>query len=167
MYAVVFNLIPLLLDRGARVTEAAWALGLGGLGQTLGRVLYGAIVKRTTAAQRVTLLVFAGGATTTLIALLPGPVWLLTAAAMLAGTVRGNLTLLQATAITDRWGTIHYARLTALLAAPITIAGALAPWAGSALAGLLGSYGYLFGVLGAISAIATVLAHASGGREAS
>lgn len=35
----------------------------------------------------------------------------------MAGMVRGKLTLLQATAITDRWGTTHYGRLSGVLAA--------------------------------------------------
>ena len=165
MYAVVFGLIPLLLDRGLTPAAAAWALGLGGLGQTLGRLLYAPIAKHTTAAQRTTILVIAGAATTILIAVIPGPTWLLLAAATAAGTVRGNLTLLQATAITDRWGTTNYARLTALLSAPVTIAAAIAPWAGSALAGLLGNYSSVFVTLAAMSVIATAFARASGRRE--
>ena len=165
MYAVVFGLIPLLLDRGQTATAAAWALGLGGLGQTLGRLLYVPIAKHTTAAQRTTILVLAGAATTILIAVIPGPTWLLLASAIAAGTVRGNLTLLQATAVTDRWGTTHYARLTALLSAPITIAAAIAPWAGSALAGLLGNYRSVFVTLASISVFATAFAHASGRRQ--
>lgn len=40
MYAVVIGLVPLLLERGHTTTQAAWALGLGGAGQTLGRTLY-------------------------------------------------------------------------------------------------------------------------------
>ena len=162
MYAVVFGLIPLLLDRGLTPTAAALALGLGGLGQTLGRLLYMHVAKRTTATRRTAILVLAGGATTTLIALTPGPTWLVMAAAIAAGAVRGNLTLLQATAVTDRWGTMDYARLTARLAAPITIAGALAPWAGAALADALGGYRHLFLALAGISMVATVLALASG-----
>ena len=55
-----------------------------------------------------------------------------------ASMVRGNLTLLQATAVTDRWGTTHYGRPTGLLGAPVTIASALAPFAGAAIAGVLG-----------------------------
>ncbi|WP_443054335.1 hypothetical protein [Streptomyces sp. IBSBF 2435] len=68
---------------------------------------------------------------------------------MLAGTVRGNLTLLQATAITGRWGTARYGRLSGLLAAPVT---------GTALAGPLGGYPQLFTFLAVISAIGAVLA---------
>lgn len=43
MYAVVMGLVPLLLERGYTTTQAAWALGLGGAGQTLGRSLYPAL----------------------------------------------------------------------------------------------------------------------------
>ncbi|MFC9481642.1 hypothetical protein [Streptomyces griseus] len=43
---------------------------------------------------------------------------LVIAVSIAAGMVRGNLILLQATAITDRWGTQHYGRLSALLSAP-------------------------------------------------
>jgi hypothetical protein len=64
----------------------------------------------------------------------------------------GNLTLLQATAVTDRWGTTDYGRLSGLLAAPATIAAALAPFAGAALAGPLGGYPGVFAVLALVSA---------------
>ena len=66
--------------------------------------------------------------------MLPGPAALLIAAAMLAGAARGVFTLLQATAITDRWGAAHYGRLNGLLSAPVLLATALSPWAGAALA---------------------------------
>ncbi len=71
--------------------------------------------------------------------------------------MRGNLTLLQATAITDRWGTTHYGRLSDLLAAPATTAAALTPSAGAALAPLLGGYPHLFGLLTVISFAAALI----------
>lgn len=157
MYAVVFGLIPLLTHRGATTTQAAWALGLGGLGQTLGRLVYAPLANRTSPRLRTTVLIVAGGSTTALLAGVPGPLWLLTLLAMTAGTVRGNLTLLQATTVTDRWGTHAYGRLTATLAAPVTIAGALAPWAGAALTGPLGGYPHLFWLLALTSAAAAAL----------
>jgi hypothetical protein len=39
---------------------------------------------------------------------------LLIALAIAAGMVRGNLTLLQATAVPDRWGATHYGLLSGL-----------------------------------------------------
>ncbi|MEU2117043.1 MFS transporter [Streptomyces sp. NPDC016459] len=154
MYAVVIGLVPLLQERGASTTAAAWALGLGGAGQTLGRTLYSALASRTSATTRTTTLIALGGATTAALALVPGPIPLLVLLSVLAGVVRGNLTLLQATAVTDRWGTTHYGRLSALLGAPAHLAAALAPWAGAALAGSLGGYDGLFGVLAGLSAVA-------------
>lgn len=44
-----------------------------------------------------------------------------------------SATLLQATAVTDRWDPPHYGHLSGLLGAPATIASALAPFAGAAL----------------------------------
>jgi MFS family permease len=158
MYAVVFALVPLLLDRGAGPTTAAWALGLGGAGQTLGRTLYARLARHSSATTRTVALVAAGGATTTALALVPGPIPLLVVLAIAAGMVRGNLTLLQATAVTDRWGATHYGRLSGLLVAPATIAAALAPWAATSLATALGGYPSLFLALAVASAAAAVLA---------
>ncbi|WP_137988494.1 MFS transporter [Streptomyces vilmorinianum] len=165
MYAVVIGLVPLLEERGASPTTAAWALGLGGAGQTLGRTLYAALATRTTVTTRTAALIALGGATTAALALVPGPIPLLVLLSVLAGVVRGNLTLLQATAVTDRWGTTHYGRLSALLAAPATIAAALAPWAGAALAGVLGGYGALFLALSGSSLTAALLATRATPRE--
>jgi len=83
---------------------------------------------------------------------------LLIAAAMLAGADRGVFTLLQATAISDRWGAAHYGRLNGLLSAPAMLATALAPWAGAAMAPVLGGYPAVFAVLAAIAALAALRA---------
>ncbi|MFF7337369.1 MFS transporter [Streptomyces sp. NPDC008163] len=158
MYAVVVALVPLLLERGYTTSQAAWALGIGGAGQTLGRTLYAALARRTTATARTTILIALGGLTAAAFAAAPGPYALLIAVAVVAGMVRGNLTLLQATAITDRWGATHYGRLSGLLAAPATTAAALAPFAGAALAGTLGGYPHLFGLLALVSGLAALTA---------
>ncbi|MFE9445834.1 MFS transporter [Streptomyces sp. NPDC006602] len=155
--AVVIALVPLLLERGCSTTQAAWALGLGGAGQTLGRTLYATIARHTRTTTRTTALIALGALTTAALALVPGPYALLAALSVVAGTVRGNLTLLQATAITDRWGTTYYGRLSGLLAAPTTAASALAPFAGAALASPLGGYPHLFGVLALIAALAALI----------
>ncbi|WP_328299285.1 MFS transporter [Streptomyces sp. NBC_00435] len=158
MYAVVMGVIPLLTERGASATTAAWALGLGGAGQTLGRTLYAGLSTRTSVTTRTVVLIALGGATSAAFALVPGPMPLLITLAVIAGVVRGNLTLLQATAVADRWGTTHYGRLSGLLGAPAHIAGALAPWAGAALAGPLGGYPHLFAALASLSVVAACLA---------
>ncbi|MGW7457361.1 MFS transporter [Streptomyces sp. NPDC054797] len=155
-YAVVMGLVPLLIARGATPTEAAWILGLGGVGQTLGRLLYATLARRTGPTARTVALIAAGGVSTAALALIPGPLPLLALVAITAGTVRGNLTLLQATAVTDRWGVAQYGRLSGLLTAPASLAAALAPFAGAALAGVLG-HSRLFLVLAALSLAAAAL----------
>ncbi|GAA1194727.1 MFS transporter [Pseudonocardia alaniniphila] len=103
-FAVVVNQVPLLIGRGLSTSTAAWALGLGGLGQVLGRLGYGTLTARTSVRLRGVLILAAFAAATVLLAVLPGPAALLIAAAMLVGAARGVFTLLQATAISDRWG---------------------------------------------------------------
>jgi MFS family permease len=78
----------------------------------------------------------------------------LVAASILAGMARGIFTLIQATAIADRWGTGAYGRLTELLSAPLTVMSAVAPYTGAALAWLAGGYAPAFIVLGALAATA-------------
>src|SRR5690606_6411781 len=157
-FAVVVNQVPLLIERGLSTTLAAWALGLGGLGQVLGRLGYGRLAAHTSVRARGVLVLALTAAATALLGLLPGPAVLLIAAAMLAGAARGVFTLLQATAVSDRWGAAHYGRLNGILSAPAMIATALAPWAGAALAGLLGGYPPVFAVLAVLAALAAVLA---------
>ena len=78
--------------------------------------------------------------------------------AVLAGAARGLNTLIQATAVTDRWGSSHYGRLTSRLSACALLAAASAPWAGSALAAGAGGYAPVFLLLAALAAIAAAAA---------
>jgi MFS family permease len=165
-FAVVVNQVPLLIERGLSPTAAAWALGLGGLGQVLGRLGYGRLSRATSVRTRGVLIIALGAVATVLLAILPGPAGLLVAVAMLAGAARGVFTLLQATAISDRWGSTHYGRLGGLLTAPAMLATALAPWAGAALAEALGGYPPVFAVLAALAAVAAALAAGAVPRRA-
>jgi MFS family permease len=157
-FAVVVNQVPLLIERGLSTTTAAWALGLGGLGQVLGRLGYPALARHTGVRMRAVLILGALAAATLLLALLPGPAVALIAAAMLAGAARGVFTLLQATAVSDRWGAVHYGRLNGLFLAPATVATALAPWAGAALSEVMGGYPVVFVLLAALAVVAGALA---------
>ncbi|MFI9209230.1 MFS transporter [Streptomyces sp. NPDC053253] len=164
MYAVVVTLVPLLLERGYTTAQAAWALGLGGAGQTLGRTLYAPLARHTGTTVRTTTLIALGALTTAALAVTPGPYGLVIAVSIAAGMVRGNLTLLQATAITDRWGTHHYGRLSGILGAPAMTASALAPFSAAALASLLDGYPELFGVLSGLAMAAAFVATATSVR---
>ncbi|SED63514.1 Predicted arabinose efflux permease, MFS family [Amycolatopsis tolypomycina] len=162
-FAVVVNLVPLLTERGVSPGIAAVALGLGGAGQVLGRLGYSTLSRTTSVRARTGIILLATSMTTALMAVLSSTAALI-AAAVVAGMARGVFTLLQATAITDRWGATHYGRLNGLMAAPMTITMALAPFAGAALAGLLGGYAHAFLVLAAVNTAAAVLALASNPR---
>lgn len=156
-FAVVVNQVPLLIERGLSTTDAAWALGLGGLGQVLGRLAYRRIDAATTIRTHGLLILGGSAITIILLAVLPGPALLLVVLAMIAGAGRGLFTLLQATAITDRWGTAHYGRLNGVLSAPAVFASALAPWAGAALAEAFGGYSSVFLVLAAVLVVSAAL----------
>ncbi|MFJ5985323.1 MFS transporter [Lentzea sp. NPDC092896] len=161
VYAVVINLVPLLTERGMTTSAAAIALGLGGVGQVLGRLGYARLAARTSVRTRTLLILLASAVVTALLGVVPGPALLLIAGSVLAGVTRGIFTLVQATAITDRWGPVHYGQLNGLLTAPVMLTAAIAPWAGSALAAWLGGYPAVFVVLGAIGVLAAVLSTAS------
>ncbi|WP_181779198.1 MFS transporter, partial [Pseudonocardia pini] len=128
-FAVVVNQVPLLLERGLSTSTAAWALGLGGIGQVCGRLFYGRLDRVLSVRARGVTILGLSALATALLAAVPGPTGLLIAVAMLAGAARGIFTLLQATAISDRWGAAHYGRLNGLLSAPSMVATAVSPWA--------------------------------------
>ncbi|TMR05622.1 MFS transporter [Actinomadura soli] len=157
-FAVVVNLIALLTSRGADASVAAWALGLGGIGQVTGRLGYRALARRTGVRARTVSILALSAVTTAALAVIPGPVGLLIAVAFLAGTTRGIATLLQPTAVSDRWGTAAYGSLSGILAAPITTATAMAPFAGAALAAVLGGYPNMFLALTGAAVLAALFA---------
>lgn len=159
-YAVIVNLVPLMAQRGVTTGAAAVALGVGGAGQVLGRVGYQTLVRRLSVVPR-TVIIMAGVAATTALLGLFTSYAALVVVAVAAGMVRGVMTLLQATAVTERWGATHYGHLSGILSAPTMIATALSPFVGAALAGLFGGYAAMFVVLGGVAALAAALATAA------
>jgi MFS family permease len=163
LYATsVTLLIPLLTERGMSASLAATTLGLLGAGQLLGRLGYAPLTSRTGPATRAVVIVAASAAAIGLLAAVPGPAWALIAVAVLVGAVRGAGTLLQATVVAEEWGQARYASLAGAFAAPVTAAGALAPFGGAALADLVGSRtGALIALAGlvALGAVFVAAAH--------
>ncbi|MEE2035231.1 hypothetical protein Q8814_24515, partial [Rhodococcus sp. CC-R104] len=154
------EILPLLLEQGFSPSVAALTLGLGGAGQVLGRLGYLTLVARTSVRGRIVGILAGTAATTALLGAVTTAAALISAA-IGAGLVRGLFTLIQATAITDRWGSTHYGRLSGLMSAPVVVVMALAPWAGTALAAATGSYADAYLVLAGVAAIAAVVAVAS------
>ncbi|MEU7788998.1 MFS transporter [Amycolatopsis sp. NPDC049159] len=159
-YAVVVNLVALLAERGLSTGTAAIALGLGGAGQVAGRLGFATLVNRTGIRTRTAIVIVVLAATTTLLGSLTSAEALVVAS-VLAGMARGVFTLLQATAVADRWGTTGYGRLSGLLSAPLTIMSAVAPYTGAILAAITGSYSTAFVVLGVLTVAAAPVSFAA------
>jgi len=157
VYAVVINLVPLLEEGGLTTTLAAVALGVGGIGQVLGRLLYQRLLGPLTPAARLTATLAAAALTTALIAVARSPLAVVLLVCLAAGLARGVFTLVQATAVSDRWGTSNYGARSSLLSGSTTVAAASAPWAGAAGAAALGSYQEAFLVLAAVGAAAALV----------
>ena len=157
VFAVVINLVPMLVEQGLSRNAAALALGLGGVGQVAGRLAYARFAVRTSVTSRAALVVAAVALATAALAVAPASVGLLVAIGMVLGLARGIYTLVQATAVTDRWGPGAYGTLNGILTAPALLASALAPFAGAALAAALGSYADAFLVLAGVAGAAALL----------
>jgi MFS family permease len=159
-YASIINLIPLLDERGYSSTQAAWALGIGGFGQVIGRLGYAGLARRMGLVPRTVGVFAVSAVSTAALAILPGPYAVVLVASLVAGYTRGLATLLGATAISDRWGTGNYARLNGVFSGPLMAAAAIAPFLGAGLALLPGGFALAFGVLAAIGGLGTILAAA-------
>ncbi len=160
-YAVIVDFVPLMNQRGISTGPAAIALGLGGAGQVLGRLGYRALARQVAVVPRTVAVMAAVAVTTVLIGVFTSLV-VLVIVTVAAGMARGVMTLLQATAVTERWGMTHYGHLSGILSAPVMLATALGPFIGAALAGLLGGYAAMFVLLGGIAVVAVLLAAATG-----
>jgi MFS family permease len=153
MYAATINLVALFTSRGMTTHLAALGLGLCGAGQVLGRLGYSPLTRSTSPYSRTVAVVACGAVMVVGLGLVPGPVVLLIIVAVAAGAVRGILTLLQATAVADRWGTRDFGRVNGAFIAPTTAMIALAPGGGSLLAQLLGGFPIAYAVLALLTLV--------------
>jgi len=168
VYAVVINLVPLLREGGLSTVEAAVALGVGGAGQVAGRLLYAPFLDRLPVRPRTVGVLAAASVTTLGIAFTSRWVLAALAASFAAGLARGIFTLIQATAVSDRWGTRSFGARTAVLTGSVMAAAAFAPWLGSLLAVAVDGYAGAFVILavaGALAAAAVGALPSSAGRE--
>ncbi|GAB3040944.1 MFS transporter [Parafrigoribacterium mesophilum] len=161
LFSVTLAMIPLLMEKGVSYSTAALALGLVGAGQVVGRLLF--FVAPHGRRPWVPIAVVAAVSVVLLagIGLIPGPLWLLIVVAVLAGAVRGSHTLIQASAVADRWGTQNYGAINGAFSAPITVLMALSPALGPIIATGFGSYSVMALVMGALGLVALVIARGS------
>jgi predicted MFS family arabinose efflux permease len=153
---MVFS-IPFLLERGHSAAFAAFAVGLVGVSQIPGRVLFGPIMTRLPRPQAIAavfLLIAVG------VALVVGvdATWAVVAGLVLLGMGNGMSTLARATAIADLYGGKAYGTIGAVAASMSTTARAGGPIAAAVLAAAAG-YEALLWTLVALAALAAVLAY--------
>ena len=160
-YAVTLNLIPLFAERGYTAEFAAIGFALVGIGQVIGRIGLIALNRYIPARLRPAAVGAAIVVVLALFAVVDGPEILLGTAAVIAGAARGALTLVQATAIAERWGTSRLGSLNGLFGAPVTAATALAPVAGVIAGTVAGSYAVAAAVFAAIALAGAVLVYAA------
>jgi cyanate permease len=75
-----------------------------------------------------------------------------------AGAVRGAQTLVQGSAVADRWGTRNYGSINGVFAAPITATAALGPALGPLIATMAGSYQTMALFMAGVALIAFLVA---------
>lgn len=157
--AMTIHAIPFLIERGHGAGFAAFAVGLIGISQIPGRVLFGPITGRLAP----------GAATASVFALIAVGIVLVVAvdstAGALAGLVvlgmgNGMATLARATSLADRFGTIEYGTIAGVAASMTTAARAIGPVAAAALASV-SSYTTLLWLLAGIAVTAAMLAQRS------
>ena len=149
--------IPFLLERGHSPEFAAWAVGVFGVAQIPGRILFAPLAGRVAPAWSTALVFGLSAAGIALMVAVDAPGAVL-AGVLLLGMGNGMATLVRATVIADRYGQAAYGTIS-FVAAGVTIAArGAAPVAAAAYAALVG-YPALFWTLAACAAAATVLGY--------
>jgi MFS family permease len=162
--ATVLFAIPFLLERGHSASFAAFAVGLVGLSQVPGRLLFAPLaawLPRPLATASVFLWTAAGIALVVSVHATGAAL----AGLVLLGMGNGMTTLARATAIADLYGAAEYGAIAGVAGAMTTAARAAAPFAAALYAGLVG-YAALLWTLSAIALIATWLAYEAERRMA-
>lgn len=161
VFGVVITLVPMLVERGLGTGQAATALALGGVGQVLGRLGYAPLEAALGPTGRVVAVFALVALTTVALVAVPASVGLLWVASTLVGAARGLFTLVEATAVSDRFGTARFGTLNAVVTGAVVTATAAAPWLASLLGAWLGGLAPGFLVLAALAGLAVLLVPAT------
>jgi MFS family permease len=153
--AVVVQGIPFLLERGHSTSFAAFAIGLIGVSQIPGRLLFGRLPER-----RQTVLVIAFVAAGILLVASVDATPAVLAGMVLLGMGNGMATLARAVVIADRYGPAASGASASGAGGATMAARAAAPVAAAAFAGAAGYAALLF-TLGGVALLAAGLAYAA------
>jgi MFS family permease len=155
--AMTVHTIPFLLERGHGAGFAAFAVGLIGISQIPGRLLFGPIAARLPRAE-ATAAVLALIATGIVVVVSVDATWAVLVGLVLLGMGNGMGTLARATAIADLYGPAAYGTIASVAASMTTAARAGGPVAAAVLAAATG-YTALLWTLAALAAVAGGLAY--------
>jgi MFS family permease len=152
-FAVHIHLFAYLQDRGYDPALAAWAAGLIGAMQVLGRIVLALLGDRLPL--RLVAAVVLGIQPLSLLVLLlvPGQVGVFACVALF-GSSKGAMSLVRPSSVASLYGRERYASVAGALAAFVSVANALAPISGGAAHDLFGSYDPLLWGFVALSAVA-------------
>ncbi len=151
--------IPYLLDRGYGAGFAAFAVGLVGISQIPGRLVFAPVAGRLRSSAVVASVFGLVAAGIAVLAVAPGH-GAVVAGLVVLGMGNGMATLARATVIADRHGAEIYGAVSGVAAAVTTAARAAGPIAAAGFAAAT-SYGALLWTLAGLSVAAAVLAAAS------
>jgi MFS family permease len=153
--AMIVFAIPFLIERGHSAAFAAFAVGLVGLSQIPGRVLFGPLAARLPRPQ-ATAAVFVLLAAGVAVVVSVHTTWAIVAGLVLLGMGNGMATLARATAIADLYGGKAYGTIASVAASMTTTARAGGPIAAALFAA---GYEALLWTLAGIAGLAAVLAY--------
>ncbi|HYI19341.1 MAG TPA: MFS transporter [Solirubrobacteraceae bacterium] len=162
--AMTVHTIPFLLERGHGAAFAAFAVGLIGLSQLPGRILFGPVTTRLPR-PHATASVFALMAAGVTVTVGVHATWAALAGLVLLGMGNGMATLSRATAIADLYGGAAYGTIAGVPAALTNLARAGGPFAAAVVAAAAG-YDTLLWLLAALAAAAALLAFRAEAMEA-
>lgn len=155
--AMMIHAIPYLTGRGMSPAWAAGALGLVGVSQIPGRLVFAPLARRLSPARTsvaVFLLIAAGVAL-----IVSAPVgWMTVGGLVVLGVGNGMATLARATAMADLYGTGAYGTIAGVAAAATTTARAAGPVVAAVFAAAFGYASLLWALVG-LAVLAAVLAH--------
>ena len=157
--AIAFTVqgIPFLLERGYSPAFAAFSIGVIGVSQIPGRLLFAPVAERLPAPWgTVSLFVLIAAGLALIVAV--DATAAVVAGLVLLGMGNGMATLARATLIADRYGAAAYGTIAGVAASATIGARAAAPVAAAAYATVAG-YGALLVTLGALAALAAALAY--------
>jgi len=155
--AMRVHFIPLLISVGIDATFAAWAAGMIGVTQVVGRVLFAGIERRMT---RAALLVgvFAVQALAMMFLLAGQSMTLIWAYILGFGAAQGMATLVRPALLTDLYGVSHFGRISAIMMFFTVLSQTAAPFAASIAYDARGDYQLVLWMVLLLAILATVAA---------